>query len=58
MSNVDWNTYVEAASEKVSQYKTKQDSNVTVNSKSEDLMELQDRIRRLEEDMAHVLVNK
>lgn len=58
--SVDWNTCVKIASEELEQHKSKvrPPSNITFDERDSIIVELKNRIRRLEEDMAHILVNK
>ena len=59
--SVDWNTAVKIASEELQQHNNKvkpQSNNLSVEERDSVIVDLKNRIRRLEEDMAHILVNK
>ncbi len=58
--SVNWDHMIQYADEKVTEYKAKQRPtvNLSVNERDYVIAELKNRIKRLEEDMAHILVNK
>ena len=59
--SVDWNTVVKIASEELQQHNNKvnpQSNNLSVEERESVIVNLKNRIKKLEEDMAHILVNK
>lgn len=60
MSQIDWNTVIKYGNKKITEYKSKirQPVNLSFEERDNTIKSLKDRIKRLEEDMAHILVNK
>jgi len=59
--SVDWNSYVDIATDKLSEYKSKvrhEKPELSVDERENVITDLKNRIRRLEEDMAHILVDR